>query len=142
MGSLISLYFLVMVWSNDIFAYVFGMAFGKNNIIGLTASPKKSWAGYIGGYLSAFVFIFIFYLIFDRFLNLPLWLYLIPPIFSGILVPIGDLVESVFKRSANIKDSGDVIMGSGVILDSVDTILYFLPIFFLLLQIYFAFLHI
>ena len=139
MGSLLALYYITIVWTSDIFAYVFGMAFGRNNVIGLAASPKKSWAGYIGGYLSTFVFVAIFYILFDRFIGFPLWLYFSIPVISGILVPVGDLVESVFKRSANIKDSGDVIMGRGGILDSVDSILYMLPIYFLLLQVYFAF---
>jgi len=140
-GSFFALYFITVIWSNDIFAYVFGMAFGRNNIINLAASPKKSWAGYIGGYLSTFFFVTIFYFLFDRFLHQPWWLYFIFPFFSGFFVPIGDLVESVFKRSANIKDSGDIIAGRGGILDSVDTILYVLPIYFILIQVYFAFRH-
>jgi phosphatidate cytidylyltransferase len=140
MGSLVALYYITIVWTNDIFAYVFGMAFGRNNVIGLTASPKKSWAGYIGGYTSTFVFVLIYYFLFNKYLGLPLWLYFSIPVASGFLVPIGDLVESVFKRSANIKDSGDMIMGRGGILDSVDSILYMLPIFFILFQIYFSFL--
>lgn len=48
-------------------------------------------------------------------------------------------MESVFKRSANLKDSGNMIMGRGGILDSVDTLLFVLPIFFVSLQIYFSF---
>jgi phosphatidate cytidylyltransferase len=139
MGSLIGLYYITLVWTNDIFAYIFGMAFGKKNVIGLTASPKKSWAGYIGGYLSTFIFVLIYYFLFNKYINFPVWFYFIIPVVSGFIVPVGDLVESVFKRSANIKDSGDVIMGRGGILDSVDSILYLFPIFFLILQIYFAF---
>jgi phosphatidate cytidylyltransferase len=140
-GSFLGLYYITIVWTSDIFAYVFGMAFGRSNIIGLAASPKKSWAGYIGGYLSTFVFVFIFYILFGRYIDLPFWIYFSIPVVSGILVPIGDLVESVFKRSANIKDSGDVIMGRGGILDSVDSILYMMPIFFILLQVYFSFMQ-
>ncbi|HOJ64422.1 MAG TPA: phosphatidate cytidylyltransferase [Spirochaetota bacterium] len=137
-GSLLALFFIVLVWSNDIFAYVFGMAFGRNNVIKLAASPKKSWAGYIGGYLSTFVFVTIFYFLFDRFIKFDIWFYFGLPFITGILVPIGDLVESVVKRSANVKDSGNIIAGRGGILDSVDTILYLLPIYFLLIQLYFA----
>ncbi|OHD11766.1 MAG: hypothetical protein A2086_11980 [Spirochaetes bacterium GWD1_27_9] len=138
-GSFLAVYFIVVVWSNDIFAYIFGMNFGRKNIIGLTASPNKSWAGYIGAYFSTFVFVFIFYFLFNKFLGLPVWLYFVFPAVSGFLTPIGDLAESVFKRSANVKDSGDIIMGRGGILDSVDTILYVYPIYFLLVQLYFAF---
>ncbi len=137
-GSLLALFFIVLVWSNDIFAYVFGMAFGRNNVIKLAASPNKSWAGYIGGYLSTFVFVAIFYFLFNSFINFDIWFYFSLPVITGFLVPIGDLVESVVKRSANVKDSGTLIAGRGGILDSVDTVLYLLPIYFLLIQFYFA----
>lgn len=138
LGSFFSLYFIIVVWSNDIFAYVFGMAFGRSNVIGLTSSPNKSWAGYIGGYFSTFFWVFLFYLLFDRFIGLKWYVYFIFPIISGIIVPIGDLAESVFKRSANVKDSGEVIMGRGGILDSVDTLLFVFPIYFLIIQLYFS----
>jgi|GEM_PF-116530 len=139
-GSLLAFYFIVLVFSNDIFAYVFGMLFGRNNVIGLTASPNKSWAGYIGAFLSTYVWVALFYFfLFKRFTNLPWWLYFSFPAISGIFVPIGDLAESVIKRSVNVKDSGSLIMGRGGVLDSVDSILYMVPIYFALLQIYFAF---
>lgn len=137
-GSLLALFFIVLVWSNDIFAYIFGMAFGRNNIIKLAASPNKSWAGYIGGYLSTFIFVAIFYFLFNRFINFDIWFYFGLPVITGFLVPIGDLVESVVKRSANVKDSGNIIAGRGGILDSVDTILYLLPLYFFFIQLYFA----
>jgi len=147
-GSLMALLFIVNVFANDIFAYVFGMAFGKNNTLNLGSSPKKSIAGYIGGYLSTIVFVTFFYILFDKnvpILNNPLkvldnsWLfYYIIPFFGGIIVPIGDLVESVFKRSSNVKDSGDIVLGRGGILDSMDTIIYFVPFYFIYLQIYFT----
>jgi phosphatidate cytidylyltransferase len=138
-GSLLVLLLIVLVWANDIFAYVFGMLLGRNNIIGLTVSPKKSYAGYIGGFLSTAVFLAIYYFLFNRFIDLPVYLYGIFWILSGIMVPVGDLVESVFKRSANVKDSGEIIMGRGGILDSLDTVIYFYPFFFLVLQIYLSF---
>ena len=138
-GSFLILYILVLIWTNDIFAYVFGMWLGRNNVIGLSASPKKSWAGYIGGYFSVFAIVGLYYLIFNRILNFPPAFYIIPPVFTGFLVPIGDLVESVVKRSVKVKDSGSIIMGRGGVLDSVDTILYVIPIFFICLQVYFSF---
>ncbi len=140
-GSFLCLYLILLIWSSDIFAYVFGMAFGRSSIIGLTASPNKSWAGYIGGYFSTFFFSGLFYLIFDKifgFISFPIWFYLVLPVFSGFIVPIGDLVESVFKRSIHVKDSGEGVPGRGGVLDSVDTILYFVPVFFIVLQLYSA----
>jgi len=139
-GSLLVFYFVTLVFSNDIFAYVFGMLFGRNNVIGLTASPNKSWAGYIGAFITTYLWVALFYFVlFKRYTNLPWWLYFSIPTVSGVFVPIGDLVESVIKRSVNVKDSGSLIMGRGGVLDSVDSILYMIPIFFTLLQIYFAF---
>ena len=142
-GSLLALFFIVITFSNDIFCYVFGITFGKSNRIGLEASPKKSWAGYIGGFFSTFVFSFIFYFLLDKYFNLiklPLWFYYTIPLLSGFLVPIGDLVESVIKRSTSVKDSGNIVIGRGGVLDSIDSILYFLPLYFIFLQLYFSFL--
>ena len=141
-GSLLVLFMIVNIFSSDIFSYIFGMLFGRNNVINLEASPKKSWAGYIGGYFSNYFWVALFYILFDRVFNLldfPWWFYFIVPVFSGIIIPIGDLVESVIKRSANVKDSGDIMPGRGGILDSVDTMLYFIPIYFIYIQLYFAF---
>lgn len=141
-GSLMALFMLINIFANDIFCYVFGKLFGRNNVINLEASPKKSWAGYIGGYFSIFFFVTIYYILFDRiygFINFPIWFYYLLPFFSGVLIPIGDLVESVIKRSANVKDSGNIILGRGGVLDSIDTLLYFIPIFFIYIQLYFSF---
>ncbi len=142
-GSFLSLFLVVNIFSNDIFSYVFGMAFGRKNVINLEASPKKSWAGYVGGYLTTFIWVAIYYILFDRifgFIHFPILFYFLLPVFSGFLVPIGDLVESVIKRSVNVKDSGNIILGRGGVLDSIDSILFFTPIFFIYLQVYFSFL--
>ena len=134
-GSFLALFLVINIFSNDIFGYVFGMLLGRSNVINLEASPKKSWAGYIGGYLTTFVWVVIF-----GFIHFPILFYFLLPVFGGFLIPVGDLVESVIKRSVNVKDSGNIIMGRGGVLDSIDSILYFTPIFFIYLQIYFSFL--
>lgn len=139
LGSLLASYLLIIIWSNDIFAYVWGMLLGRNNKIGLSASPNKSWAGYIGGYFSTFIFVALFYFPLQQFLDpIPYHFFFIVPFFSGFMVPIGDLVESVIKRSVHVKDSGNLILGRGGVLDSVDTLLYVLPVYFIGLQIYMA----
>jgi phosphatidate cytidylyltransferase len=140
-GSILGFYLVINVFSNDIFSYVFGIAFGRSNVIKLEASPNKSWAGYIGGFICNVLWIIVFYILFDivlKFMHNPLWFYLTMAVISGMAVPVGDLVESVIKRSVNVKDSGSIVMGRGGILDSVDSILYFTPIYFIYLQIYFA----
>lgn len=138
-GSFLVLYLIICIWVNDIFAYVFGVTFGKNNKLGLSVSPNKSLAGYLGGYFTTFIFVAVFYFFFKSSLDkLPAAFYFITPFFTGFLVHIGDLVESVFKRSANVKDSGKIIMGRGGVLDSVDTLLFLMPIYFFSLQLIFA----
>lgn len=147
MGSLMAVLFITNVFANDIFAYVFGMAFGRGNVLNLTASPKKSIAGYVGGVVATLFFVAIYYILFDKnvpilnnpfkVLELPWHFYFILPVVGGIAVPVGDLVESVIKRTCLVKDSGNIIMGRGGILDSIDSIIYFFPIFFIYVQIYF-----
>ena len=81
LGSLLVLYLLICIWVNDIFAYVFGMTFGKHSKLGLAASPNKSLAGYIGGYITTFIFVAIFYFIFKEELKaLPMAFYFITPL--------------------------------------------------------------
>lgn len=138
-GAYLVIYLIICIWVNDIFAYVFGVTLGKKHKLGLTASPNKSLAGYIGGYMTTFLFVGVYYALFyNQLKQLPAAFYFICPIFTGFLVPIGDLVESVYKRSANVKDSGNIIMGRGGVLDSVDTLLFVIPLFFISLQVYFS----
>jgi phosphatidate cytidylyltransferase len=140
-GSFLILFMVVLIWSNDIFAYLCGMLLGRKNVIGLAASPKKSWAGYIGATIFTFVFTFVYYIIFTKvfkFMNFELLFYILAAFLACIAVPLGDLVESIIKRSVNLKDSGNIILGRGGILDSVDSILFFIPLYFIYLQLYFS----
>jgi len=121
---------LMMVFICDSFAWLFGMCFGKNNRGLIKASPNKSIAGFFGGFLGS---------ILSGLLGKFLW----PNIFHGNLIRmiilgvliacasiLGDLAESVFKRSAKVKDSGKIIPGRGGILDSIDSILMATPVFY------------
>jgi phosphatidate cytidylyltransferase len=119
----------VTIWVNDTGAYLFGVRFGKHRLFE-RISPKKSWEGFIGGALTALVAGFIF----SRFLtplNLLEWF-----VFSEIIVifaTFGDLLESMLKRTVNVKDSGDVIPGHGGILDRFDSLLLATPAIFIYL---------
>lgn len=128
--------FMILVFSNDIFAYVFGRLFGRNNKGILKASPKKSIAGFVGGFLSSIgMSLALFALLGD---NLPsfgiAWQILLGAAMS-ISANIGDLIESVFKRSAGVKDSGNIIPGRGGVLDSMDSLISAAPIFFILFSV-------
>lgn len=122
------LLYLILVFSNDIFAYVFGMLFGRSNAGILKVSPKKSIAGFIGGFLSCIGICFLYTCIFAS--ELPA-LSVFEKAGLGVCISIfgnaGDLAESVFKRSAGIKDSGNIIPGRGGILDCVDSIVSTAP---------------
>lgn len=130
------LFFLCLVFTNDIFAYIFGKFFGKNNSQILKVSPKKSVAGFIGGTLGSIVFAVIFYLSVNEYLHFSS---IVTSILIGLCISIfaniGDLIESVFKRASKIKDSGSVVPGRGGVLDSIDSVIFCAPIFYLFLRI-------
>lgn len=119
----IALYF-VLVFGEDTFAYFSGMLFGKNNRGIIKVSPKKSVAGFIGGIIIPMIFGILAPAIFSG-------TYSFSPIQGAVLGAVtaafgalGDLVESTFKRSADVKDSGFIIPGRGGILDSLDSLLF------------------
>ncbi|MFA5698204.1 MAG: phosphatidate cytidylyltransferase [Sphaerochaeta sp.] len=133
--ALLILFFLI-IFGNDIFAYVFGMTLGKNNRGWASVSPNKSIAGLIGGILAAIIIGGAFaYFIPSLQKTLSLTNTLIISGVVAIAANIGDLVESAFKRSAKMKDSGSLIPGRGGLLDSIDSMLFAGPIFTLLLAI-------
>ena len=128
--------FLVLAFGNDIFAYVFGRLFGKNNKGIVKVSPNKSLAGFIGSFFSAIALSFGYYALFKN--NLP-YISVLYRILLGVGVSIsaniGDLIESVFKRSAGVKDSGNLFPGRGGALDSMDSEIASAPLFFLIFKL-------
>ena len=134
--SYVVMMFLVLVFGNDIFAYVFGRLFGKNNKGIVKVSPNKSIAGFVGSFVSAIALSFGYYALFKG--NLP-YISVLYRIILGagvsIAANIGDLIESVFKRSAGVKDSGNIFPGRGGALDSMDSEIASAPLFFLLFKL-------
>jgi phosphatidate cytidylyltransferase len=107
------------------------MTFGKHRLFE-RISPKKSWEGSIGGAIIACLSAYIISLFFKELTTIQ-WLILAPiVIFSATY---GDLAESLFKRSINIKDSGDILPGHGGILDRFDSVFLSAPIIFVYLQL-------
>lgn len=118
----IVLCYIFTVWVNDIFAYLTGMAIGRHRLFE-RISPKKSWEGFSGGLIFALAFGIICGYIRDE--NLLWWGGLsLVIVVSGVF---GDLVESMFKRSAEVKDSGNVIPGHGGFMDRFDALIFSLP---------------
>ena len=128
--------FMLVVFSNDIFAYVFGMLFGKNNKGILKVSPKKSIAGFAGGLVCCVGMCVLMFTFFKEHLpNLTLLHQILLGIAMSITANIGDLMESAFKRAANVKDSGNLIPGRGGVLDSMDSLIASVPIYLILITL-------
>ena len=114
---------LLLLWASDIGGYFAGTKFGKRKLFE-RVSPKKSWEGAIGGAGFAALIAFLLGTFFTT--SLPWQWYCIGAIIviTGIY---GDLVESLFKRSIAIKDSGNTIPGHGGFLDRFDGLLLSMP---------------
>ena len=132
-NPLILIAVFVTIWVNDTGAYLVGITFGKHKLF-KRVSPKKSWEGFIGGALAALLSGYIFSLYIPE-ISLIEWF-----IFSEIVVvfgTFGDLLESLLKRTVNVKDSGDVIPGHGGLLDRFDSMLLAAPAVFIYLSFLF-----
>jgi len=124
-GFIITLFFAI--WANDTFAYFSGRAFGKHKLFE-RVSPKKSIEGAIGGILGSLLVFFTVY--FAGWYALSLQLTIISGLITGVFGPLGDLVESWFKRDAGIKDSSHLLPGHGGILDRFDSLIIVTPALF------------
>lgn len=110
-------------WANDTGAYFAGKAFGRTKLFE-SISPNKTWEGAIGGLMLAVAVLITFGYYFDG-LTLLQWAGL--AIVVSIFGSIGDLVESLFKRTLAIKDSGSMIPGHGGFLDRFDGLILAIP---------------
>lgn len=139
------LVFLLIVFANDSAAWLAGSLLGKNNRGIIPASPNKSIAGYIGGILgsviTAVAAAFIAPDIFPVHDETPVYYLVIKAVLLGfcsaITGSLGDLTESAIKRSCDVKDSGRLMAGRGGVLDSIDSIAFAAPVFFLLYNLFF-----
>jgi phosphatidate cytidylyltransferase len=130
---LILLAVFITIWVNDTGAYLVGITLGKHRLFE-RISPKKSWEGFFGGAFFALVSGYVFSLFITE-ISLLNWL-----IFSEIIVifgTFGDLIESLMKRTLDVKDSGNVIPGHGGLLDRFDSMLLAAPVIFIYLSFLF-----
>lgn len=124
--------FFIMLWLNDTGAYVFGRLFGKRKFFP-RISPKKTWEGFAGGMASAIAGGWILSIYYPQF-SLLNWIIL--AILIAVSASFGDLVESMLKRSLNVKDSSNLLPGHGGILDRFDGVLLASPMVFTYLMIF------
>lgn len=145
-GSFLVLYLFVVVWSGDTFAYYAGRTFGRHKLAP-RISPGKTWEGSFASFLGssavgAYFFVHAYpvsYFFFQHGLVSAEHAYLAtqPPAWSTALVlsgatniaaQLGDLVESLIKRGAGVKDSGSLLPGHGGMLDRIDALLFAAPV--------------
>ena len=123
---------LLMLWASDTGAYFAGTYFGKRKLFE-RVSPKKTWEGFIGGLLLA---IAMAYCLSRYFFDLSPLQWIIAAVIMTVCGTYGDLVESLFKRSMSIKDSGTAIPGHGGFLDRFDGLLLSIPFIVTFLEIF------
>lgn len=123
---------LLILWASDTGAYFAGTRFGKRKLFE-RISPKKSWEGFFGGAALALIITFVFTQYFHSLDNYQWYIIAILIIVGGTF---GDLIESLLKRSIEIKDSGNVLPGHGGFLDRFDGLLISAPFIVAYLEIF------
>jgi phosphatidate cytidylyltransferase len=115
---------ITVTWMNDTCAYFVGRAFGKHKLY-QRISPSKTWEGAFGGALGSIAGA----LVVQHFWipQLPFWGAMLIGAGAAVLGPIGDLSESMLKRSFGVKDSGHLLPGHGGMLDRIDALLFNAP---------------
>ena len=134
-GLLLSIWLIVVAKFTDVGGLLIGTTIGKHKLAP-KVSPKKTWEGTIGGILFAVISGMIFYHFTQAWLpqEFTLWAAAMMAVPIACTTIISDLVESVLKRQANIKDSGNCIPGIGGALDLVDSLLLSAPVGYLLMK--------
>lgn len=137
-GWLLLIFSIILIWVNDIFAYLTGVSIGRHKLFE-RISPKKTIEGSIGGAVFTMLFAYLLnrfvlnVFFFDNYLNDIQVLFLA----LGVVVfgTLGDLTESMMKRHAGVKDSGNLIPGHGGILDRFDATFMAMPFVFIYLTL-------
>jgi phosphatidate cytidylyltransferase len=123
---------LFILWASDSGAYFAGTKFGKTKLFE-RISPKKSWEGFLGGAISAFLVAFVLGKYFNALQD---WKWMCIAAIIIIAGTYGDLIESLFKRSIEIKDSGKGLPGHGGFMDRFDGLLLSSPFIAAFLKIF------
>ncbi len=145
-GAFWILYLFLVVWAGDIFAYFVGRSLGRHRMAP-RVSPKKTWEGAAASIAASLV---VGILLFNHALQISsfllriglierrdglfglekpeMWPILLLTVVLNIAAQLGDLVESLIKRGANVKDSGTILPGHGGMLDRIDALLFAAPV--------------
>lgn len=132
-------YVILCMKMADSGGYFFGMRFGKHKLA-RTISPKKSWEGLVGGIVFCVAVNVVWWIVSKGRINSTVSLPLAHALVLGVLFPlvgtVGDLVESLFKRAVDVKDSNTMIYGLGGILDMIDSILFAAPMLYIYIELF------
>lgn len=123
MARKLLLFALVITWVGDSSAYFAGRALGKHRMAPVL-SPNKTWEGTLASLLGAL----LVGVVFARWLTVPLPYLLGMAAVGNIAGQAGDLLESAYKRSAGVKDSGSLLPGHGGVLDRIDALILAIPV--------------
>lgn len=116
--------FFILIWMADTAAYVFGSLFGKHKLAP-EISPGKTWEGFLGScVVTVGLAVGLSYIPFFQTAELSVSHWIVVALLTEVFGLLGDLIESMFKRKAGVKDSGNIIPGHGGVLDRVDSILF------------------
>jgi len=127
--STIILGVFILIWSNDIFAFIIGKNFGKTKLIE-RVSPNKTVEGFLGGFIFTFIAGYFISIYCDSVYAIQ-WFSI--AIIVSVFGVLGDLIESMFKRQAGIKDSSSLIPGHGGFLDRLDSVIFAVPFIYIYL---------
>jgi phosphatidate cytidylyltransferase len=122
-GPILLLFALAIIWASDTLAYFTGRAIGKHPLAP-HISPKKTWEGSIAGMLGSLLIAYAFHF----WLTISLPHLFAMAVLGNIAGQMGDLLESAWKRSAGVKDSGGLLPGHGGILDRIDALILCIPV--------------
>jgi phosphatidate cytidylyltransferase len=131
-NNMLPLILLVLIWINDTMQYIVGANFGKTKMAPII-SPKKTWEGTIGGSVLCIIVAIIWGLLSKQF-NIGVWIGI--GLAATIVGTLGDLTESKLKRTAGVKDSGNIMPGHGGALDRFDSLLLAAPVLWLVVKLF------
>jgi phosphatidate cytidylyltransferase len=122
-GPRLLLFALVITWAGDTAAYFVGRAMGKHPLAP-HISPKKTWEGSVGSMVGSLIVAWAF----SYWIRIPIGHLLAMAVIGNVAGQMGDLLESAYKRSAGVKDSGGLLPGHGGVLDRIDALILCIPV--------------